>query len=179
MKKGENKSEPGFTIIEVALVLAIAGLIFMMVFVALPSLRRQQRDTQRREDVATFIQAIKKYQTNNRGALPTDTGEFSYAKSKESDTSSWWGFYANFLGDNFIDPTGGPYKLKVQACGNMQAGNACDSLISGDIAFPNDYEMMVYTQATCSGEQAVKSSNPRKVAVLYRLEGAGVYCGNT
>ena len=38
----------GFTIIEVVLVLAIAGLIFLMVFIALPALQRSQRDTERR-----------------------------------------------------------------------------------------------------------------------------------
>lgn len=49
-----NKTQ-GFTIIEVVLVLAIAGLIFLMVFIALPALQRSQRDTQRRDDVARFI----------------------------------------------------------------------------------------------------------------------------
>ncbi len=38
----------GFTIIEVVLVLAIAGLIFLMVFIALPALQRAQRDSQRK-----------------------------------------------------------------------------------------------------------------------------------
>lgn len=42
------KNTKGFTIIEVVLVLAIAGLIFLMVFIALPALQRGQRDTQRR-----------------------------------------------------------------------------------------------------------------------------------
>ena len=34
------KKNKGFTIIEVVLVLAIAGLIFAMVFIALPSMQR-------------------------------------------------------------------------------------------------------------------------------------------
>ena len=42
----------GFTIIEVVLVLAIAGLIFLMVFIAFPALQRSQRDTQRRNDLS-------------------------------------------------------------------------------------------------------------------------------
>ena len=42
MTKKDNKK--GFTIIEVVLVLAIAGLIFAMVFIALPALQRSQRD---------------------------------------------------------------------------------------------------------------------------------------
>ena len=39
MKQHQAKQE-GFTIIEVMLVLAIAALIFLMVFVALPALQR-------------------------------------------------------------------------------------------------------------------------------------------
>ena len=34
-----NRRNKGFTIIEVVLVLAIAGLVFLMVFIALPSLQ--------------------------------------------------------------------------------------------------------------------------------------------
>ena len=59
MKKGANKSFRGFTIIEVALVLAIAGLIFLMVFIALPGLRASQRDAERRENVAMFLESVK------------------------------------------------------------------------------------------------------------------------
>ena len=38
--KKQLKDAKGFTIIEVALVLAIAGLIFLVVFLALPALQR-------------------------------------------------------------------------------------------------------------------------------------------
>jgi prepilin-type N-terminal cleavage/methylation domain-containing protein len=60
----------GFTIIEVVLVLAIAGLIFLMVFLALPALQRAQRDTQRKEDISRFMTAVTHYEANNRGAIP-------------------------------------------------------------------------------------------------------------
>lgn len=61
----------GFTIIEVVLVLAIAGLIFAMTFIALPNLWASQRDAQRRNDMTTFMSTLKSYQSNNsRGALP-------------------------------------------------------------------------------------------------------------
>lgn len=36
--KNQNSTKKGFTIIEVVLVLAVAGLIFLMVFLALPAL---------------------------------------------------------------------------------------------------------------------------------------------
>lgn len=40
LNKNQNLTKKGFTIIEVVLVLAIAGLIFLMVFLALPALQR-------------------------------------------------------------------------------------------------------------------------------------------
>ena len=69
MKKQQEKA--GFTIIEVVLVLAIAGLIFLMVFVGFPALQRSQRDTQRRNDVSKAISQLASYQTNNGGKLPS------------------------------------------------------------------------------------------------------------
>lgn len=60
----------GFTIIEVVLVLAIAGLIFLMVFIALPALQRNQRDTARKNDVSTIASAVTTYSNNNRGTFP-------------------------------------------------------------------------------------------------------------
>ena len=57
----------GFTIIEVVLVLAIAGLIFMMVFITLPALQRNQRDAQRRNDMNAMIDAFQRCSANNRG----------------------------------------------------------------------------------------------------------------
>lgn len=61
----------GFTIIEVVLVLAIAGLIFLMVFVALPALQSGQRDTARKQDVGNVGTAINNYSSANRGKIPT------------------------------------------------------------------------------------------------------------
>lgn len=70
-----NRKQEGFTIIEVVLVLAIAGLIFLMVFIALPALQRGQRDTARRNDVSTVAAAVNTYRTNNKGVLPTTAGQ--------------------------------------------------------------------------------------------------------
>ena len=53
-----KKLNKGFTIIEVVLVLAIAGLIFLMVFIALPALQRGQKDSQREQDLSRVQTAI-------------------------------------------------------------------------------------------------------------------------
>ncbi|MDB5163316.1 MAG: hypothetical protein JWO54_395 [Candidatus Saccharibacteria bacterium] len=60
----------GFTIIEVVLVLAIAGLIFLMVFIALPALQAGQRDTARKSDVSNVAAAVNSFSSSNRGAFP-------------------------------------------------------------------------------------------------------------
>jgi len=64
-----KQNRKGFTIIEVVLVLAIAGLIFLMVFIALPALQRSQRNTQRKNDLSRFMTAITQYQANNNNNI--------------------------------------------------------------------------------------------------------------
>ena len=78
--KNIAKSQSGFTIIEVALVLAIAGLIFAVVFIAVPALQASQRDNHRKNDVALTVAAVKNYMTNNDGDTPPDSGESSTGK---------------------------------------------------------------------------------------------------
>ena len=131
MSKRQIQTKAGFTIIEVVLVLAIAGLIFMMVFLALPALQRAQRDTQRSDDIARLQAAINSYQANNRGRLPSDTpevvkGETTKNEVKTNNSNGAWAtFYANYLlvgsgnaTDTFEDPDGTPYSLNVVYCGS-------------------------------------------------------------
>lgn len=66
----------GFTIIEVLIVLAIAGLILLIVFLAVPALQRNSRNTQRKTDVAASIGALTEYANNNGGQLPSDAATF-------------------------------------------------------------------------------------------------------
>lgn len=67
----KSLSKKGFTIIEVVLVLAIAALIFLMVFVAFPGLQRSQRNNAVKVATGTVVTAVSDYAANNRGALPT------------------------------------------------------------------------------------------------------------
>ena len=90
MAKANINSKKGFTIIEVVLVLAIAGLIFLMVFVALPALQRSQRDTARRNDLARVDTSLVQYQTNNQGTnggsnLPYASKVYMGAEEFEGD----------------------------------------------------------------------------------------------
>lgn len=194
MKKGETKIRDGFTLIEVSLVLGIAGLIFLMMMIALPALQRQERDTERREDITWLVDVIKKYQSNNRGALPGladsvgDEGIIvEWGENMDGDVSTWKGFYRDHLGENFKDPDGENYRLLVMKC----SGSITDAECTGKAAsvaaglnntqFPNGFTLNLITQAKCAGDSnigVVASSNSRKMAVLYKLEGGGVYCAD-
>lgn len=81
-------NQKGFTIIEVVLVLAIAGLIFLMVFIALPALQRNQRDTARKNDVTTISSAVTSFTSNNRGTFPTTAQLADYAEDVSDNTTS-------------------------------------------------------------------------------------------
>lgn len=60
-----KKSQKGFTIIEVALVLAIGALIFLVVFLATPALQRSQRNDARKRDTASVATAVAAYISDN------------------------------------------------------------------------------------------------------------------
>ncbi len=142
----------GFTIIEVVLVLAIAGLIFLMVLIALPALQRSQRDNQRRQDVSKFMSQLTSYSTNNKGAVPAlDT------------TATRTDFLNNYLKQNageFKDPRSG-----VNYTINQTNPTTTDTVT----------RLQYVTGQKCNGESLV-SASARSAAVRVQLEGAGIYC---
>lgn len=67
LKKSNSK---GFTIIEVMIVLAIAGLIILVVLLAVPALQRNARNTAIKNDVSAVAGGITEFSSNNDGQLP-------------------------------------------------------------------------------------------------------------
>ena len=171
----------GFTVLEIVLVLAIAGVIFLMVFIALPQMQRQQRDSRRKDDMMLFVEAIKKYQSNYRGTLPklpngVEEQEFGTMIKEDIVNSSakddtWPGFWAKYIEDGFSDPREGYYNLTVRVC-NEKQGDAC----ADQDKINYDTTIYVYTGGTCKEDRAVMSSNPRDFAVVYHTESSGLYC---
>ncbi len=161
MNVAQTSKTKGFTIIEVVLVLAIAGLIFLMVFIALPALQRSQRDTQRRNDLSRVESQLQTYQTNNRQALPPDSGPGGFTNTGAE------GFIAKYLtagGDTFSDPNGTAYSF---AAGPIPDGATYDSTKAS----------VYYTRgAICNGETAQTGQGSGKIAFQLKLEGGGVAC---
>lgn len=165
----------GFTIIEVVLVLAIAGLIFLIVFIALPQLQRAQRDTQRRNDFGRLSSAITQYQTNNNGRIPHQASE----KVSSDDFVKRYLEGVNGTADNYTDPDGEKYTIKWCTMGTSGGSNFDTCTGDGGAAYNEDtvtHNIYVYNYATCDGEKIVKANNVRDYAVQYRLEGSGTYC---
>lgn len=187
----EQNNKDGFTLIEIVLVIAIAGAIFAAIFIALSGVWADERDNERRSDVMEFIRQIKNYQTNNaRGALPVGTGSVSGSNVadarckkngrtdclmplEEFTDNSWGGFYRDYFSDGFTDPDGPYYDLFVAQCTSSSLDSSCN------VAVTSSYTLYVETSAVCYGENAIKSANQRNVAVLYKMEAGGIYCENT
>lgn len=154
----KTKKQQGFTIIEVVLVLAIAGLIFLVVFLAVPALQRGQRDTARRNDVGRVIAAVQSYRTNSKGTLPA-TADWNGAAFK--------GAYLTPAGEKFEDPqTGNVYTLDPNPANNASV--------------PPASTMMVHVGRVCADNTDATATNAggRNVAIRISLEGGGVYCAS-
>jgi len=152
----------GFTIIEVVLVLAIAGLIFLIVFLALPALQRSQRDTARKNDASRMLSQLTQYQSNTQGSIPAAT------------VAGWNAFIAAYLtngGQSFKDPqSGNTYTPNVQT-NNGAAPNAT----LGTITIYNDGTNGSACDNTLA-DGVVNGNGTRQVAVVMPLEQGGFYC---
>ncbi len=153
MSKNELKQK-GFTIIEVVLVLAIAALIFLMVFIALPALQRNQRDQARRTVMGKVASAVTTYQSNRRGQQPTTGAQLApYADGTVSGS------------DGLLENSSYTLKVNAYAAGNTQGAAAKDTI-------------QVYTGAKCdaNGEFATAGTT-KQAAVLIGLEnGNSIVC---
>ena len=181
MLKHTKGKTSGFTIIETMIVLAIAGLIMLIVFLAVPALQRSARNTQRKNDVAGIASAIANYIDNNGGTLPNSTAP-NGATSK------------TVLIGNGCSATGTPpctgnsesVKLGYYNPSNVQYYSGTSTLANGDTIATlgvtgapsgtsnfQEYVLIVNGWTCNSNNTALGSPNDRTAAVLYQLEGAG------
>ena len=169
------KNKQGFTIIEVVLVLAIAGLIFLMVFIALPALQRSQRDTQRRNDYSMLSSAITSFSTSNQGKLYRLAG----AQSSVSTSSCLAISARTYINAEGTDPNGQTYQ--PEACtwaGWAEKGNSAT-----EAAKPANRKVYVIIGADCTGYDArgysipKRNTSSRAFAIYGYMEGdSGTYC---
>jgi prepilin-type N-terminal cleavage/methylation domain-containing protein len=186
----KSKRAEGFTIIEVMIVLAIAGLIMVIVFLAVPQLQRNQRDNAR-QSIANRVKAeIETYAGNNQGVYPfktggSGTGDISDFVSRYVDTEGGAAMACNDATQkvNSCDPSTGNPVMKGTATTSGQPiscganANACTGVTPTTTA--GDF-YVVYS-AKCDGENLVNSggapsTSTRNFAVLYVLDRGNHYC---
>lgn len=144
------KKEKGFTLIEIVLVLAIAGLILVIVFLALSGAQKSRRDTQRKTDVGRIASQLEQYASNNNGAYPTTAAQLT----------TFTGTYL-FAGGatDYQDPsTGGNYVVTYTTAAPAAAG---------DVSYHDGQK--------CNGS-AMQAGTARDYALLIYLESGGAAC---
>ena len=108
MKKLTNKQ--GFTLIEVVLVLAIGGLIFLLAFIAFQQVSANRRDTQRRADAGRIIAEIQNYAGDNNNAYPLASAALTTnactdpAATTGTFQAFMWVYLCGKLATGFVSP---------------------------------------------------------------------------
>ena len=176
-----TKNKKGFTIIEVVLVLAIAGLIFLMVFIALPALQRSQRNTRRRQDLSRFVAAINDYQSNNHGKLPNIPAPSSGNYADEN--TDWVKKYIIAGSDEgFSDPDGRYYGFSAQpltaGASDENGYNVSSTVTSAASALANHNVITFGSKLYCEKSEGYvnHASGDKFFVLLMALEGGSIAC---
>ena len=182
----KKKLQEGFTIIEVMIVLAIAGLILVVVLIAIPQLQRNQRNENRRSVASRIATEINAYAGNNNGNYPSIAD--ANANKNFASPSATSGFFSRYLGcdgtatpptceANINDPrTGEPVGT------GTNGGNAITTVsgIGAAVALGNEPGSIAYArEAVCDGEfLTATGANTRSYAFQIRLEGGAIFCSD-
>ncbi|MFZ1801453.1 MAG: type II secretion system protein [Candidatus Saccharimonas aalborgensis] len=164
-----QQKQRGFTIIEVVLVLAIAALIFLMVFIALPALQRNQRDTARKTVLGKVSSAVTTYQSNKRGAQPTKGVDLQGYVDGRTGANTDKGAAGDFTGSSDDTVIDNDYIVTVKAYAAADAGRAGNA---------DTNVVQVITGATCNATgDGAASGTTRNAAILIKLEnGSALVC---
>ncbi len=179
MKNQLKKDNKGFTIIEVLIVLAIAGLILLIVFLAVPALQRNSRNTQRKNDVSKRVSLLSEAANNNNGVLPIGTttpqvirddrySQFNVTTDVTNGTDEGMNY-------NVVDPTGAtppnPFSGDLgKATVIVRNGYKCNP----NVEAPTDTDGTVTIAAPAAdGWINTTGATKRNVVVIYLVEQNG------
>ncbi|HSW85798.1 MAG TPA: prepilin-type N-terminal cleavage/methylation domain-containing protein [Candidatus Saccharimonadales bacterium] len=175
------KSQKGFTIIEVMIVLVIAGLILLIIFLAIPALSKTKRNLQRKNDASHVAVEIQNWIANNNGLMPGyESGSFSLWTD--------WSTDCNYIINNQVNLVYYSFVSTVCQGGNYNylwlTGGAGEQVFywHGGTTFTNPYNVdgMIYDEAAqCPTPNVVSDNlttvdgNNVQVALIYSYEASG------
>ena len=159
----------GFTIIEIMIVLTIAGLILLIVFLAVPALQRNARNSQRKADIASLLAAIDEYISNNNGPLPqvcspaSTSNQVTWGASPAVPAQANVSYYNQGCWSGFA--SGGAGSIKLYNVIEMGDQGPLNGSSSQDFA-----DVVMRAQCSLSTPGAATVGSAKQVAVLYELE---------
>jgi len=166
-KLKHRESQKGFTIIEVIIVLAIAGLILAVVFLAIPGLQRSQRNNARKQEASRISSAVIEFGSNTgtAGSLPSTLADCKSVINLVTNLKQ----YSLINSSSCVNPgtamptntTNGRFYLETLASGasaaSVPAANSTDQVIileantscnnggNGDTGYVSGKAAMFYT----------------------------------
>ncbi|MGH7195066.1 MAG: type II secretion system protein [Candidatus Saccharimonadales bacterium] len=154
----------GFTITEIMIVLAVAAVILMIVFGAVPALQRGSRNGQRKQDIQTILEAVSQYELNDSGKFPDDCGGGGHTACTQTGGSTPNDYFLRFSVNKLTF-----YTRSTQVVSrNQTSGNAVDQGPNIDPATVD-----VYNYALCprsGGKTTYYGAGYSDVVALYAVE---------
>jgi type IV pilus assembly protein PilA len=144
LKQVQKRKQAGFTIIEVLIVLAIAGLIMLVVFLAVPALNRNSHNQQYKTEANNIMSAYQEQSNNNGGGALTA----SVSTTANSDAAN------------------------VLTAANTKTITKLTISTTVGAVTPNIGEAVVETAAKCAsqGSNTPVAGTSRSVALVYQIE---------
>ena len=142
--------------------LAVAGLIFLMIFLALPALQRSQRNEQRKRDMAEVAGAIQNYRSNNKGKIPKSFNDIGpYIKP--------------YIRHDMRDPDGDEHSItidKYATYGNMDTKTRKAHFGYWIKTWEGKTQVRVHKGSRCAEEESYIYHDVKegRAAVTFRLE---------
>ncbi|HSW37398.1 MAG TPA: type II secretion system protein [Candidatus Saccharimonadales bacterium] len=150
---GVLKAAAGFTIIEVLIVLAIAGLILLIVFLAVPALQRNGRNTTKRSDASKALGAV--------GEFMAATGKVAATADLAAITSA-----ANLSNGTTLTATIPTTVATITVATTNQI-----EIVTGVICTGTHTTAAAPTAANFQAE--VQAASPRSYVALFTVDAAG------
>ena len=165
--------------------LAIAGLIFLMVFIGIPTLQKSQRDKQRMNDVGHILAALEKYRTNNNGRYPgtartgKNKGRACFMDGGSCETLKELNdFLDRYVTDDISDPSSGqPYHFAAAGISGSSCREQVNKMSEGGNLY-NFYGragLVMCYETKCDGKMT-KATDRNTVTIYYNQEIGGMVC---
>lgn len=167
----------GFTIIEILIVLAIAGLILTIIFIAVPQLQRNTRDSKRQNMATRLSTELQSYASNNQGRFPFATTGATYPGTNCATVSatafSCYTWYNRYISGGKVDITDPKSGTNAEVYSTTATGPATGQWASSRV--------LIGAGKLCNGEEFSNGSNAgatsKDFAILVGLERSDTwYC---